>query len=172
MADHSDEDKSEKASAQKLRKSREQGQIARSRDWATAVGLLVCIKLLMLLMPHYLEEFRRIFVIGFATLEGDGTPDNLWSAAFADTMLLLVKMVLPLFVIPLCVSLASLYPGGWILVLTNLQPKLDRLNPLSYAQRLMKPKHVTDVLTAMAKTFVLCTLACLTQHAARLCEPM
>jgi flagellar biosynthetic protein FlhB len=164
MSDHSNEDKSEKASQQKLRKSREQGQVTRSRDWATAVGVLASIKLIILLTPGYLEEFRALFSLGFASLEGDGTSENLWSSAFTSSMLLMLKMLLPLFLIPLIVSLASLYPGGWILSGENLVPKLDRLNPLSYFQRLIKPKHFAEVLTSIAKATA---LGCVLWHVSR-----
>lgn len=151
MSENSSEDKSEKASQQKLRKSREQGQVTRSRDWASAVGILASIKLLVLLTPGYVDDFRSLFALGFAPLEGDGSPENLWSTAFSTSMLLLLKMLLPLFAVPLAVSIASLYPGGWVLSGGNLLPKAERLNPLSYFQRLTKPRHLADFLTAAAK---------------------
>jgi flagellar biosynthesis protein FlhB len=155
MAGHTNEDKTERASPQKLRRSREQGQVPRSRDWATAVGLLVCIKLLALMSPLYLEDFSHLFRIGFVALDGDGTPENLWSAAFSASMLLLVKMILPLFVVPLLVALASLFPGGWVLSGEHLVPKFERLDPLAFFERLLKPRHVTQVLTAIAKAAAL-----------------
>src|SRR5215468_1913934 len=98
MAEQSSADKTEKASPQKLRKSREQGQVTRSRDLATAVGILVGLRLAVFLAPGWLEDFRRLFALGFAGLDGDGTIDNLWSTAFASTMGLTARMVLPLAV--------------------------------------------------------------------------
>jgi flagellar biosynthetic protein FlhB len=155
MSEHSNDDKSEKASAQKLRKVREQGQAARSRDWATAVGIFVCLQLIVLLMPSYLEDFRYLFSLGFAPLSGSGTLQNVWSSLFSSTMMLIVKMVLPLFVVPLIVGLASLYPGGWIMSTAPLAPKFERLNPMSYFKRLVKPKHAIDTSTATLKAGVL-----------------
>lgn len=155
MAGHNNEDKTERASPQKLRKSREMGQVARSRDWATAIGVLVCIKLIVVLSPAYLDDFRRLFHLGIASLEGDGTPENLWSVAFVSSMLLLAKMVLPLFVVPAAAMLASLFPGGWVFSSEHLVPKLERLNPLSYAGRLFTPKHAVQVLGAIAKAVAL-----------------
>lgn len=155
MAEQSTGDKTEKASAQKLRKSREQGQVARSRDWTTAVGIVVCLQLLALLAPGYLEDFRLLFHLGFASLEGDEALDNVWSNAFSTSMLLMLKMILPLFAVPLIVGLAALYPGGWVLSVEQMKPKLDRLNPLSYFKRIFKLKHAIEVASAMAKAAAL-----------------
>lgn len=155
MADQSSEDKTEKASSEKLRRAREKGQVARSRDWATAVGIVVCLKLMVLLTPSYLDDFRTLFALGFASLEGDGTLDNLWSAAFSATLLLLAKMILPLFIVPLAVALCSLYPGGWVLANENFMPQLERLNPLGYFKRLFEAKHVVEVLISIAKAAAL-----------------
>ena len=44
MADNHTGDKTEKATAQKLKKSRQEGQVVRSRDLSTAIGILVSLK--------------------------------------------------------------------------------------------------------------------------------
>lgn len=164
MADQSTGDKTEKATPQKLRKSREQGQVARSRDWATAIGIVACLQLLVVLAPGYLEDFRLLLRQGFADLGGEGTLENVWSQAFHAAMLLLLKMILPLAVVPLCIALGSLFPGGWVLAAANLKPKFERLNPLGYFQRLFKPKHAVEVLTAVLKA---AALAAVLYHVSR-----
>lgn len=164
MSSHENEDKSEKASAQKLRKGREKGQVARSRDWGTAVGIFTCLQLIVFLTPGYLDDFRQLFALGFApALSEPGDLDNAWSSLFGTTMILIVKLVLPLFVVPLIVGIASLFPGGWIMSPAPMMPKLERVNPLSYFKRIFKMKHVietgTAALKAAALLFVLVYLA-------------
>jgi flagellar biosynthetic protein FlhB len=51
MAEANNGDKTEKASQQKLKKSREEGQVVRSRDLSTAIGILVSLKLFVWLLP-------------------------------------------------------------------------------------------------------------------------
>lgn len=148
-------DKSEKPSAHKLRKAREKGQVARSRDWATAVGILVCLQLIVLLTPTYLQDFRLLFAHAFAPLFGEGVLENTWSGLFPASLLLLAKMALPLFAVPVIVALASLFPGGWILSASPLAPRLERVNPFGYFKRLLQPKHVADTITAVLKALVL-----------------
>lgn len=152
---HDSADKSEKASPQKLRKAREKGQVARSRDWATAVGIFVCLQLIAFLVPGYLEDFRDLFALTVLHRPGDAVLEDAWTGLFSSTMLLLVKMILPLLVVPLIVGLASLFPGGWVMSGTPLVPRLERLNPLSYFSRLFKPKHLVDTVTAILKATAL-----------------
>ncbi|HEX6736142.1 MAG TPA: flagellar type III secretion system protein FlhB [Azonexus sp.] len=148
-------DKTEKPTAQKLRKAREQGQIVRSRDVATAVGILVSLKLMVATAPDTLDDFRRLFAQSFVPLAGDGVLDNLWSTAFSDAMWLLAKMVLPLLVVPLAIIVGSLFPGGWMFNATHLQPKFERLSPLSNIKRLFTAKHASDVALPILKAIVL-----------------
>lgn len=155
MSQQNEAARTEKASPQKLRKAREQGQVPRSRDWAGVVGILVCLQLIVWLTPYYLEDFRSLFAHGFRTLRGDGVMDNAWSQLFAGTLLLLAKMILPLLVVPLASSIASLFPGGWVLSSASLMPRLDKLNPLSYFSRVFTMKHFVETLTAFLKAGVL-----------------
>jgi flagellar biosynthesis protein FlhB len=151
MADSQTDEKTEKATPQKLRKARDEGQVARSKDVSTTVGILMSLGLLIFMAPRHLEDFRQLFGLGYAPLDGDAALDNLWSHAFPTAMLLLIKLVSPLLLIPVVIAAASLYPGGWIFTTKNLEPKLERLNPLGYVKRLFKPKHVAGTITTALK---------------------
>lgn len=148
-------DKTEKASPQKLRKAREQGQIARSKDLATAVGLLVALKVTVFMMPLYLQDFREVFAVSLADLGGGGTLDNSLMLAGPAAMMLLVKMLLPLAAVPLSVLIASAVPGGFSFHAGHMAPKLDRLNPLTNLGRLVSGKHWSDLAMSVFKAVVL-----------------
>ncbi|HEY0942982.1 MAG TPA: flagellar type III secretion system protein FlhB [Steroidobacter sp.] len=155
MAENEQDDKSEKPSAQKLRKSRERGQVARSKDWTTAVGIFLCVQLTVLLVPGYLDDFRHLFARSFVAMDQAGDLENANSTLFATTMTLIFKMVLPLLLVPLLVGLASMFPGGWVISATPLKPKLDKLNPLSYFKRVFSQRHLIETLASMLKAVVL-----------------
>ncbi len=144
-------DKTEKPTAQKLRKTREQGQVVRSRDLATAVGILVTLRVFVLLVPEYLEDFRRLFHQGFALLGSEGALENVWSATFALASVLLLKMIAPLLVVPLASVLGGLVPGGWVLSSKNLRPKLERLSPARNLGKLFSARHAFEVAIAVGK---------------------
>lgn len=155
MAEAHNGDKTEKASPHKLREARKQGQVPRSKDVATAVGIVVAVWLSFWQMPDWLADFRRLFALAFASLGGRGTLENVWSMLFAGSLTLLVKMLLPLLVIPLLVVLFSLLPGGWIFVGQHFFPQLKRLNPLSHLERVVSAKHASEVGKSIFKALLL-----------------
>lgn len=155
MAEAHNGDKTEKASPHKLREARKQGQVPRSKDVATAVGIVVAVWLSFWQMPDWLADFRRLFALAFASLGGRGTLENVWSMLFAGSLTLLVKMLLPLLVIPLLVVVFSLLPGGWIFVGQHFFPQLKRLNPLSHLERVVSAKHASEVGKSILKALLL-----------------
>ena len=155
MAEAHNGDKTEKASPHKLREARKQGQVPRSKDVATAVGIVVAVWLSFWQMPDWLADFRRLFALAFASLGGRGTLENVWSMLFAGSLALLVKMLLPLLVIPLLVVVFSLLPGGWIFVGKHFFPQLKRLNPLSHLERVVSAKHASEVGKSILKALLL-----------------
>jgi len=148
-------DKTEKASSQKLRKAREQGQMVRSKDLATAVGILASLKLLVLLMPDYLESFRALFRMVFVPLGETGAMENALSIVFASAAVLLVKMLLPLFGVTLAVVLSSLVPGGWNFSTASLAPNFGRFSPAKNLGNLASGKHWSTFGVSVAKAAVL-----------------
>jgi flagellar biosynthetic protein FlhB len=148
-------DKTEKASAQKLRKAREEGQVVRSRDLATAIGILVSLKMFSMMLPSYLESFRALFRLVFVPLGETGAMENAMSVVFMAAAALLVKMVLPLAVVPAAIVVGGLVPGGWVASSKNLAPKFDRLSPMKNLGNLVSQKHLVGFATSVAKAVVL-----------------
>jgi flagellar biosynthetic protein FlhB len=155
MADGTGGDKTEKASAQKLRKAREQGMVVRSKDLATAVGILASLKLLVFLMPDYLESFRALFRLVFVPMGEAGAIENALSIVFSNAAMLLVKMLLPLFGVTLAVLLSSLLPGGWNFSTASLAPKFSRFSPVSNLGNLASAKHWSTFGISVGKATVL-----------------
>ncbi|CAN7534910.1 flagellar type III secretion system protein FlhB [Massilia sp. LjRoot122] len=148
-------DKTEKPSAQKLKKAREEGQVVRSKDLATAVGILCALKLLAMLLPGYLESFRSLFRLVFVPLGEAGAIENAMSVVFTGALLLLVKMVLPLAVVPAVIVAASVFPGGWVASSKNMAPKFSRMSPITNLGNLFSQKHWIGFATSAAKAIVL-----------------
>jgi flagellar biosynthetic protein FlhB len=155
MADNTGGDKTEKASAQKLKKAREQGNVVRSKDLATAVGILVSLKVFVFLLPGYLESFRSLFRLVYAPLGAAGSVENAMTVVWSGAAVLLVKMVLPLAAVPVAIIAASMVPGGWVVSTSNLIPKFDRFSPVKNLGNLASGKHWTSFATSVAKAALL-----------------
>ncbi len=159
MADNnSGGDKTEKPSAQKLKKARQEGQVVRSRDLATAVGILISLKLFALMAPTYLEDMRHLFRLVFVPLGAAGDMENALSTVFGAAVMLLVQMVLPLLAIPLAIVVAGAMPGGFVASGKNLQPKLSRFSPITNLGNLFTQKHWVGFLTSFGKAVMLCVV--------------
>jgi len=148
-------DKTEKPSAQKLKKAREQGQVIRSRDLATAIGILVSLKVFSLMLPSYLESFRALFRLVYVPLGEAGAIENAMSVVFMAALMLLIKMVLPLAAVPVAILIGGLVPGGWILSGKNMTPQFGRLSPMKNLGNLFTQKHAVGFATSLAKATVL-----------------
>jgi flagellar biosynthetic protein FlhB len=148
-------DKTEKPSAQKLKKARQEGQVVRSRDLATAVGILISLKLFALMAPGYLEDMRHLFRLVFAPMGAAGDIENALSTVFGAGVMLLVQMVLPLLAVPLAIIVAGAVPGGFIASGKNLQPKFSRFNPITNLGNLFSQKHWVGFFTSFGKAVML-----------------
>lgn len=156
MADNnSGGDKTEKPSAQKLKKARQEGQVVRSRDLATAVGILISLKLFALMAPGYLEDMRHLFRLVFVPMGAAGDIENALSTVFGASVMLLVQMVLPLLAIPLAIVVAGFVPGGFIASGKNLQPKFSRFSPITNLGNLFSQKHWVGFFTSLGKAVML-----------------
>lgn len=148
-------DKTEKPSAQKLRKARQEGQVVRSRDLATAVGILASLKLFALMAPTYLEDMRHLFRLVFVPMGAAGDLENALSTVFGAAVMLLVQMVLPLAAVPLAIVAAGAIPGGFIASSKNLKPKFSRFSPITNLGNLFTQKHWVGFFTSFAKAVML-----------------
>ncbi|MBQ5948348.1 flagellar type III secretion system protein FlhB [Massilia sp. ST3] len=148
-------DKTEKPSQQKLKKAREEGQVVRSRDLSTAVGILVSLKVFSMMLPDYLESFRTLFRMVFVPLGEAGAMENAMSVVFTGAAMLLIKMVLPLAAVPVAIVVASVVPGGFVASSKNMAPKFDRLSPMKNLGNLFSQKHWIGFATSALKAIVL-----------------
>lgn len=153
MAESSNGDKTEKPSEQKLRKAREEGQVARSKDAVMAVGVLLAFKLLLWIVPASLQDFRQLFALALAP--SDLQTETLNADLFFQVLCLIAQMLAPLLVLPLAGLVASLLPGGWVFVPGNWAPKASRLSPAANLGRLFSGKHASDFALSLLKVAAL-----------------
>jgi flagellar biosynthetic protein FlhB len=144
MADSPAGDKTEKPSFQKLRKTREKGEIARSKDVSLAGSLLAAFMVISHCMPLYRDFIRESFT-ALHQYGGSLMEPQAIGLFLQHNVLIFIKFILTLTPIPLAAAVTSLIPGGWIFTTRKLMPDLGKLSPLRGLGNLFSAQHTVDV---------------------------
>lgn len=163
MAENADgQEKSEAATAKKLADARKKGQVARSKELATMLIVMVSALWLMWLGPHMMVDFRQLMNLGL-NLDRQQIVDtqHAFSVIIAQlkiaTLLVLPFMVTMLFM----AVLANILVGGWLFSLEVLTPKFSKLNPISGIKRMFSLHALIELVKALLKFFLMSLLAVL-----------
>ena len=128
MADN----KTEKPTPQRLKKSREEGQFLSSRGALAAVQFLTFVAVIGNLLPGWVGRLERVMRRIFEQGLGGDMAVNDWPVLirglFLETLLPLLELGVVLFTATLAVNLGMTRLG---FSLVRLMPKANRLNPLA-----------------------------------------
>ncbi len=155
MSEHSSQEKTEEASAQKLKKSRDEGQVARSKDLATTISLLVTLFVLKYSFGFYADTLHESFRISYINFHQAEMDLNDLPLLLTQNLLLFGMLLLPLLITPLLVICLSLVPGGWVFASKNFMPQFSRLNPLKGLAKIVSAQNWSEVLKSLLKITVL-----------------
>ncbi len=144
-----DGNKTEKATPQRRRKAREQGQVARSRELPSVLAMVGVTATAMLLASGMAAHWRALYAGSLETAAADdfsaSGPLLFWCSVEV------LRWVTPMLLVGLVLSLgAGLAQGGFNMAPSALQPKFDRVNP---AKRMGQVFSMTS-LTQMGKSLL------------------
>jgi flagellar biosynthetic protein FlhB len=159
MADEQGE-KSQDPTPHRRQKAREEGQVAKSQDLASAVLLLVAtVSLLMLgagLVGH-LASVLQTQLSGPAWLSVD---ENFAVVQWNGVMFNLAQHVLPLLVLIMLAGIAiNLAQGGFLYLPDKLVPDVSRLDPIKGFQRIFSMSSVARLGFGIFKVVVVASVA-------------
>jgi len=144
--------KSEQPTEKRLREAKEKGEVARSRELATATLMLVgCGALLGFgeaLGQALLQILQRCLVLPREQLLDSHQMAQLLIDCGQIALIALLPIFCCLFVAAL---LAPLLTGGWLFSGASMQPKFSRLNPLSGLKRMLSARSLAELGKALAK---------------------
>ncbi|MFP2238823.1 flagellar biosynthesis protein FlhB [Pseudescherichia vulneris] len=147
-------DKSEKPTAQKLRKAREKGDLPRSKDLTMAVGLLASFITLSAFFPYYKQLVGESFT-SVGMMAGRLDDDTALSQFLMLNVWVILRFIATLVPIPAACVVASLVPGGWIFTVSKLKPDFKKLSPISGIKRLVSSSHYVEVGKMMLKCSII-----------------
>jgi flagellar biosynthetic protein FlhB len=149
------QERTEQATAKRLREAREQGRIARSRELNTLAMMVAAIGGLALLGPGIMDAMVRLASETLAPDPGLVRDPQRLLAALAAQVMAALHALWPLF--GLLVATALLAPmalGGWSLSSQALTPRWDRLDPLKGLGRVFSVNGLIELVKAVIKLLV------------------
>lgn len=151
-----DEDKQFEASQQKLQKARKEGQVVKSKDFSTAIALLVMFILIVKLAPFIWDQISILFVYLYDKIPDKHIQDigyvHLAIAVFKPTLLIIGPILIMAAFIAI---LGDFIQVGPLVTTKPLEPKLDKLNPSKYFKNLMSPKTAFELVKNILKVVIL-----------------
>lgn len=156
----SSQDKTLPATEQKLRKTRQEGQAARSRDLSHLAILGTGAVCMLALAPLFLEHLQRALgeqlVFDAATVRSPGA-----MLARLQSMVLVGLLASALFagLTSGAALVSAIGAGGWVWSFKPITPQFNRLNPLSGAANLFTRQQLANVAKMVLMTGILCTVA-------------
>ncbi len=156
MADQDSQDRNLPASEKKLRKAREDGQVARSRDLGHFAAIGGRGAVLVALAPWWSDAMTRLLEAG---LRFDAhllaQPDALQQRLAGQTVQLM-WLVLPLGAVMAALALAAaLAGGGWVWSTKALAPQFSRMDPIAGLPRMISGRQLGDALKASVLALLL-----------------
>lgn len=155
MAEEPRGEKTLPASGTKRQRAREQGNIAKSQDLSAAISLGGALFALILLGPYTMQWLRDAMAhfIGEAHTMLPG--NNPVLGIGLDIALWLGLGALPFMLAMTVIGLLSNFMQvGFLFTTQPLQPKLNRLNPLSGAQKFFSLRAIIELLKSLVKLSV------------------
>ncbi len=142
MPDNDRSSKTEPATPKRRQEAREKGQVARSNDLSGVLILMGAILFFRFYLPHLVNFFSNMFMLGFASLGKDFTHSNLSVYTFF-LVVSIIKAVGPLLLVLMLLGiLANVLQVGVLFSGQALIPKLERLNPIEGFKRFLSMRSI------------------------------
>lgn len=151
-----DEDKQYDATPRKLEQARKEGQVVKSKDFSTAISLLILFTAISGLAPFIWDQISQLFTLMYEQIP-NAHLNNIGTAyIFTVTVKTAFLIIGPiLFLAWLVAILADFIQVGPLVATAPLAPKLDKLNPTKYFKNIMSVKTLFELFKNIVKVVLL-----------------
>ncbi len=150
-------EKTEPATPKKLNESRENGQVAKSKELIMAISLLalfIIIKIYVGNMGEKLINTFKDFYNSFDVIVGDsskGYPVGLACSTIGNMFISILNIVVPILLIAAVISiLGNMLQQSWKVTAKPMKPKLSKISPLSGFKRIFSVRQLLELLKSIA----------------------
>ena len=156
MAEQNSADRNLPASQRKLNKAREEGQVARSRDFGHFVAIAVCGAMLVTLAPLLADWLKQALVQALRFDRAVVQNPTVMGDRLIEMTIRLMLVVVPFGVAMMATALVgSIAIGGWNWTLKPLMPNFGKLNPLTGLPGLLSKDKLIDAMKGSALALIL-----------------
>ena len=159
-------EKTEDATPKKLSDARKDGQVAKSKELGSAVGLLALFLTLKFFIgslgTQFLETFYYVYsrIPELITMVNGGISIQSFAALTTEIMKKILVMLLPVFLVAVISAvLVDIVQVKWQPTTKPLQPKFNKLNPVSGLKRLFSKDKLMELLKSVIKIVMIAYLA-------------
>ncbi len=150
-------EKTEPATPKKLNESRENGQVAKSKELIMAISLLalfIITKIYVGNMGEKLINTFKDFYNSFDVIVGDsskGYPVGLACSTIGNMFISILNIVVPILLIAAVISiLGNMLQQSWKVTAKPMKPKLSKISPLSGFKRIFSVRQLLELLKSIA----------------------
>jgi len=160
--DDSSQDKTEEPTGKRIEKSKEEGQVPRSKELNTTVILMVGSGGLLMYGSQLGNTIKNIMHKSFSLPREALFDTNQMGLYLMNAAMEAAGVLMPFLIALFIASIAgSIALGGWLLSAKAMAPKFSRMNPLKGLKRMFALKALVELLKAVAKVSVVLFFAVL-----------
>ncbi len=155
-------EKTEPATAKKLKDARQEGKVAKSKEISSAFDLLVLFLCLKIFVSYVGENLIGVFSLvynnmaDFVSINEGGVSTQAVASFMSTVFLKWLLIVLPFFAFGFVVTfLVNLVQVGWTVSAKPMQPKLSKFNPINGFKRIFSKDSLFELLKSILKVGII-----------------
>ncbi|MCX7240583.1 MAG: flagellar biosynthesis protein FlhB [Burkholderiales bacterium] len=155
MSDDDSSQRTEQPTARRLRRARDEGQVARSVELSAAAVTLAATTMFFMMGGTLITSLAGYFSAGFTFDRKLMETPALLPAVFASQLTHAFMLLLPVMLVVLVVAVLSAgATGGYIFSIDALMPKFSKLSPMSGFKRMFGPTAAVELLKSLLKVSI------------------
>lgn len=156
------EEKTEQPTSKKIKDARDKGQIAQSKDLNGAISLLAVFMSFTFFSQYFIDNLMLYykFVMDLTTETERLFSTNGIALFFNETLLLILKLSLPLLMVALVSGvLVSYLQVGVLFSIEPIKPKLEKISPLKGLKNMFSTRSLVEMVKSITKAVLIVYVA-------------
>lgn len=159
-------EKTEPATAKKLREAREEGKVVKSRELSSGVDLLVLFLVIKIFISYVsgglFESFQTVYnrIPDIVYDNGSGLTVNAATKIMNVALIEIIKIIIPFLLIGLVVAvLVNILQVGWKVTTKPMKPELSKFNPINGFKRILSKDSLFELFKSIMKVGLIAYVA-------------